>query len=176
MLFRKLKSVDRKKMPLTTKIILHFHFHFKVFPEKERERKRERAHTRGEETFQSVRRSPANSKLQSTPISRAPVRRQRSEIAPSRDHAVDCDLAIDDAISRSVNRDLAFARSRRRDRDLGSQSLMIFFLGLSFPSSFPNTKKYFPENFLKCNQTHENIFLSGNAFTQTKHSLNLYFF
>ena len=35
------------------------------------------------------------------------------------------------------------------------------FLGLSFPSSFPNTRKYFSEIFLKCNQTHENIFLSG---------------
>ena len=45
------------------------------------------------------------------------------------------------------------------------------FLGLSVPSSFPNTRKYFLEIFLKCNQTHENIFLSGNAFTRTKHSL-----
>ena len=40
-IFRKLISVDPKKMALTTEIILHFHFHFKVFPEKERERERE---------------------------------------------------------------------------------------------------------------------------------------
>ena len=41
-IFRKLISVDQKKMALTTEIILHFHFHFKVFPEKERERERAR--------------------------------------------------------------------------------------------------------------------------------------
>ena len=48
-IFRKLKSVDRKKMALTTETILHSHFHFKVFPEKERERERERVRTRGED-------------------------------------------------------------------------------------------------------------------------------
>ena len=51
------------------------HFHFKAFPEKERERERERTRARGEETFQSIRRSPADSELQAAPISRAPVRR-----------------------------------------------------------------------------------------------------
>ena len=86
--------------------------------------------------------------------------------------------------SRNVDRDLAFMRSRRRSRSMTRsldrssrstapsnpvehRSLMIFFLGfvrvflgLSFPSSFPNTRKYFSENFLKCNQTHENIYAS----------------
>ena len=43
----------------------------------------------------------------------------------------------------------------------------------------PNIRKYFPKIFLKCNQTHENIFFSEkylffeNAFTRTKRSLNL---
>ena len=36
-IFRKLKSVDPKKMPLTTEIDLHFYFPFKAFPENERE-------------------------------------------------------------------------------------------------------------------------------------------
>ena len=36
----------------------------------------------------------------------------------------------------------------------------------------PNIRKYFPKIFLKCNQTHENIFFSGNAFTRTKRSLS----
>ena len=49
--------------------------------------------------------------------------------------------------------------------------LSVFFWVLALPSSFPNTRKYFSKFFLKCNQTHENIFLSGNAFTRTKHSL-----
>ena len=49
----------------------------------------------------------------------------------------------------------------------------FFFLGygLCFPSSFPNTRKYFPENFLKCNQTHGNIFL----FRKLAFPENMYF-
>ena len=39
----KLKSVDRKKKPLTTEIILHFYFPFKVFTENERESVRARS-------------------------------------------------------------------------------------------------------------------------------------
>ena len=69
--------------------------------------------------------------------------------------------------------------------------LMIFFwvvacvfLDLCFPSSFPNTRKFFPENFLKCNQTPRKHFpfpeisifgkyvFFGKRFTATKHSLN----
>ena len=101
-------------------------------------------------------------------------RRSRSmlrEIAPS--------IAISPSQDRAVNCDLAKkARSRLRRRSqsriaidgavigLDLSSLMIFFwvvacvfLDLCFPSSFPNTRKYFPEIFLKCNQTHANIFL-----------------
>ena len=65
-IFRKLKSVDPKNVPLTTEMLLHFYFTFKGFPENERERERERA--RGEDP----------------PGSRAP--------APVRDRAVDRDL------------------------------------------------------------------------------------
>ena len=42
----------------------------------------------------------------------------------------------------------------------------------------PNTKKYFSKHFLKCNQTHENIFIfrkylfSEKYFTWNKHSLS----
>ena len=124
---------------------------------------------------------------------RRPRRRSRSEIA------------IDGAISQSVDRDLgssslayirdlAFDASRDRtvDRDLWhsrrtarSGLWLVFFLNLCFPSSFPNTRKYFPENFLKCNQTPWKHFpfpkisisgkyvFSGKRFTATKHSLNI---
>ena len=40
-----------------------------------------------------------------------------------------------------------------------------------FSRTQPNIRKYFSKHFLKCNQTHENIFLSGNTFTRTKRSL-----
>ena len=60
----------------------------------------------------------------------------------------------------------------------------LCFSDLCFPSSFPNTRKYFPENFLKCNQTPWKHFpfpkisisgkyvFSGKRFTATKHSLS----
>ena len=73
-IFRKLKSVDRKKKPLTTEMLLHFYFTFKGFPENERERERERA--RGEDPPGS--RAPA-------PVRDRDRRRDRDlrEIAPS---------------------------------------------------------------------------------------------
>ena len=192
-IFQKLISVDRKKMALTTEIILHFHFHFKVFLERERERESKRA--RGRRPSSSpVRWSPANPELQSAPISR----------------------------DRVVDRDLAFARSRRRSRsriavvglelakhravepnrasiaisplvELASRASIVddFFSGFcpcfsGFVFSFffskhqkiffgkffemqPNTWKHFP--FRKIAFPKNGIF-SGNAFTRTKHSLN----
>ena len=91
---------------------------------------------------------------------------------------------------RSDDRDLVVARSRRwlRSRDgkiapliaispprdragERSERLWLVFLDLCFPSSFPNTRKYFPENFLKCNQTHGNIFL----FRKLAFPENMYF-
>ena len=91
---------------------------------------------------------------------------------------------------RSDERDLVVARSRRwlrsRDGEIApliaispprdragerSERLWLVFLDLCFPSSFPNTRKYFPENFLKCNQTHGNIFL----FRKLAFPENMYF-
>ena len=76
----------------------------------------------------------------------------------SRSTGFDGTLQSDD---RAINRDLAKHRavepSQASSVNLG---FVHIFLGLSFPSSFPNTRKYFSENLWKCNQTHENIFLS----------------
>ena len=170
-IFRKMISGWPQISPLTRKWISPLIFtsiHFR----KERERERERARARGED----------------------PVRDR--ELQLQSDGAIDGEIAI--AIWR--HRDLGLrrrsrsrSRSRsRRDRDLVMWSLMIFFPGcgfcfvfsdLCFPSSFPNTRKYFPENFLKCNQTQKyfpfpEISISGKyvfsekRFTATKHSLN----
>ena len=49
-IFRKLKSVDPKKKPLTTEMLLHFYFPFKAFPENDRERERESARARERRT------------------------------------------------------------------------------------------------------------------------------
>ena len=80
---------------------------------------------------------------------------------------------------RSNERNLAFARSRQREiREEEFELCLSFFwvvacvfLDLCFPSSFPNTRKYFLENFLKCNQTHGNIFL----FRKLAFPENMYF-
>ena len=69
-------------------------------------------------------------------------------------------------------------RDRAVDRDLGSRSsdgaiwvVACVFLNLCFPSSFPNTRKYFPEIFLKYNQTQRDIFL----FRKLAFPENMYF-
>ena len=132
-IFRKLKSVDLKKMPLTTEINLHFYFPFKAFPENERERERERARAHEE-------------KIQSGIASSSSSLRSRSRIATCHDR---------DLGSRS-------RRDRDRDRlsslifFLGcglcfSGFVFSFFLSKHqkiFSGKFfemqPNTEKYFP--------------------------------
>ena len=137
-------------------MLLHFYFPFKASPENERERERERARER----------------RRSSPRLRAPAPVRRRDRRQDHDRAVDRDLAKK-------------ARSQsRRDRGRRTENISgindFFFLGcglwlvfsdLCFPSSFPNTRKYFPENFLKCNQTHENIFL----FRKLAFPKNMYF-
>ena len=166
-IFRKLKSVDPKKQPLTTEMLLHFYFPFKAFSENERERERARARAR-EEKIQSKSRAPA----------------------PVRDRELQSELQLQ---SEARSREEGESRSRRRSRSrcqiaiapsiaiTARSSLMIlFFLGcglcflicvflLLFQT--PNTRKYFPENFLKCNQTHRNIFL----FRKLAFPENMYF-
>ena len=98
------------------------------------------------------------SRLREIAISRRRSWSRLCEIAPS--------IAIDGAV---VGLELAKYRAIEPSRasivdDFFSGFFLSFvrvFLGLSFPSSFPNTRKYFSEIFLKCNQTHENIFFSG---------------
>ena len=118
---------------LTTEMNFCLHFHFKAFPEKERER--ERARAREEKNIPvspmiagRLRAPGGTDHASSSPTpqrSRSTARSHLREIAPSRDRAVDRDLAfarsrqieiaINGAISRSVDRDLSKARSRRRE-------------------------------------------------------------
>ena len=209
-IFRKLKSVDWKKKPLTTEIVLHFYFPFKVFPENERERESARARDRD---LQSAI-LPSLITI-SSPRPRSPVHDPAPSLiaisSPRSRDAVDRDLAKD--WDRDRRRDLAkIAISPSRDRDqrrelakitiaisplIGRRTVFSvvvedFFLGcglcfldLCFSSSFPNTRKYFSENFLKCNQTPWKHFpfpeisisrkyvFSRKRFMPTKHSLNV---
>ena len=122
----------------------------------------------------------------------------RIVIAPDRDRTGSrnqIEIAIaPDLVTRSRSRlhrieNVVYAISRRlRSRlheiaiDGAVWVVACVFLNLCFPSSFPNTRKYFPENFLKCNQTpwkhfpfpkisiSEKYVFSGRRFTATKHS------
>ena len=106
-------SLTKKKMPLITEIILHFYFPFKAFLENERERERERARAREEKRrMHSRRREIApdwdrdrrrERKIQDREISYV-GERGRSEIV------------IDASRDRAIDRNLAFARSRRWSR------------------------------------------------------------
>ena len=143
-------------------------------------------------------------------ISRSGSRsRSTTQSREDRDLAVDRDLAcasshrIEIAINGANSRRSRFSR-RSRYREEGEIAIapstrltarssdgfflrcgLCFSLHLCFPSSFPNTRKCFPENFLKCNQTPWKHFpfpeisisgkyvFSGNRFTPTKHSLSI---
>ena len=113
--------------------------------------------------FRSPRRSPVRAPVHA----RGPVRRRRSTLR---------EIATLIAISPSRDRAGEIAiRRRNRDRAIWICVFWVVgglcFSGLCFPPSFPNTKKYFPENFLKYNQTHKNIFL----FRKLAFPENMYF-
>ena len=161
-------------------MLLHFYFPFKAFPENERER--ESAHVRERRRSSPRSRAPA-------PVRRRDRWRDRDcdlgSRSPCRDHdrVVDRDRSVI-AVSDRDRAVVPWSRSRH-DRDLGSRRdwlhfwnwwfffsrLWLVFSDLCFPSSFPNTRKYFPKNFLKCNQTYGNIFL----FRKLAFPENMYF-
>ena len=129
------------------------HFHFKAFPEKEREREREHGRARGEETEQSVRRSPADSELQATPISSSTIVvkiaidgtiSRRRKIAQLIAILPLTEIAINVAISRRVDREIASARSRSRIAIVDD-----IFLGFVFSFFFSKHQKIFFEKFFE---------------------------
>ena len=165
-IFRKLKSVDPKKEPFTTEMLLHFYFPFKAFPENERERERARASAREE-------------KIQFAIASSSSSPRSRS----SRDRAVDRDLAFARSRRRSRSHEegeIAIAPwswSRRGLCFLICVFRFVFSFFFSkhqkiFSGKFfgmqPNTWKHFP--FPKISISGKYVFF-GKHFTATKHSL-----
>ena len=122
-----------------------------------RERERVRARTR--------------ERRRSSPRSQAPAPVRRHDRWQDRDRAVDRDLAKK---ARSQSRR---DRGRRTGNISGIDDFFFFsglclvFSDLCIPPSFPNTRKFFPENFLKYNQTHGNIFL----FRKLAFPKNMYF-
>ena len=120
---------------------------------------------------------PENERMRVTERARA-IAIAPDLVTGSRSRLHRIEIAVD-AISR---------RSRSRVHEIAIDGAVwvvaCVFLNLCFPSSFPNTRKYFPEIFLKCNQTPWKHFpfpkiiisgkyvFSGKRFTATKHNLN----
>ena len=180
-IFWKLKSVDRKKMPLTTEIILHFYFPFKVFPENERER--ESAHAI---VISSPRRSWSRRQtFQSSLIAISQpdrdcdltfARLHRIEIAvdailPSRDRTGLRSLSM----LREIAPSIAISRRRRdrdRDRRMARSGLwLVFFWICVFLLLFQTPENIFRKIFWNATKHHGNIFL----FRKLAFLENMYF-
>ena len=150
-IFWKLKSIDRKKMPLTTEIILHFYFPFKAFPENERKREhareeKRRTRSRRREIAPLIAISPSRDRARSRSRSMAReedlrsrdlVCRQERKIRDRKISYVGkrgrSEIAIDASRDRAVDRDLAKkARLRSRRRSLSRIGFVV--VGLDFSS------------------------------------------
>ena len=183
-IFRKLKSVVRKKMPLTTEIILHFYFPFKVFPKNFTERERAHARARREETFHWGQRSPENSELQSAPIAISPA---NIPVAVDRNLAVArsrcwsrsreasivyigergrSEIAIDASRDRAVDRDLGSRLTVRSSdwicRRTGSGLWLVFFWICVFLLLFQTPENIFRKIFWNATKHMETFSFSGN--------------
>ena len=168
-IFGKWFQFDRNFTPLTRKWFYTFILpsnHFRVTRKRERERESERKREREKERRDS-RDRPKSSSLRSSEASIAEiVRRDRRDLtfAPI-------------AIARSVRIwwffsrfclcfeewmilyiHLATEKMWATSRKCVQQVENVFFMIFSITQ--PNFRKYFSKHFLKCNQTHENIFLS----------------
>ena len=163
-IFRKSFSVDRKIVALTTEIHFRSYFHFKWFPElgtckessrkgRTKERKNAKSHLRLRSNGAILRSTVRDDRDLCFTRSR---RRSQSEITISRSTV-------------RADRNWRFVRSRRRSQDRSidheiapcSSRFVQVFLGFASSFFFSKHQKIFSKNILKCNQTHENIFLSG---------------
>ena len=150
-IFWKLKSVDRKKKPLTTEIILHFYFPFKVFPENERERETEHARDRDRDRTRSRDRIEIAIALdhhrtgsRSHRISRSDRDRDRTG---SRDR-IEIAIAPDRDCCRRDLAKIAISPSRDRDRRRGLGCGLCFF-EFVFSFFFSKHQKIFSRKFFE---------------------------
>ena len=153
-------SVWPKFRAFDPEMVLHFHFTFKPFPGHVQKRERARERERGRKKEERVEIVQSRARRYRPPTSPAP---RRSREAPT-------------AIARSVRiwwffffwvlfvfwemNDIIYSFGNRENvRKCEQQVENVFSMVLS--RTQPNIRKYFSKHFLKCNQSHENIFLSG---------------
>ena len=179
----KLKSISSwpKMRAKTTENHFRFHFYFKWFPalENRRERERARERERGRKKEERVEIVQSRACRYCPPTSPAPRRSREASIAidASRE-APTAPIAISpshQSRSREVSgfddfffgcflfffvfwgmNDIIYSFGNRENVRKCEQQVQNVF-SIVFSRTQPNIRKY----FLKCNQTHENIFLSG---------------
>ena len=152
-------SVWPKFYSFDPEMVLHFHFTFKPFPGHTQKRESERKREREKERRESRDRPKPSSPISSADItSTAPIAR-----SADRDRVKCPDLMIFFFwvlfVFWEMN-DIIYSFGNREDvRKCEQQVENVFSMVLS--RTQPNIRKYFSKHFLKCNQTHENIFFSG---------------
>ena len=146
-------SVWPKFYTFDLEIVLHFHFTFKPFlghvQKRERARERERGRKK-EERVEIVQ-------------SRARRYRPRTSPAPHQSREVS---EFDDfflgfvCVLRNEWYYIFVWQLRKCEQQVENLFSMVF------SRTQPNIRKYFSKHFLKCNQTHENIFLPKNSISR----------
>ena len=154
----KLKSISSwpNLRAKTTENHFCFYFHFKWLPALENRRERERARKRERER-EKERRESRDRPKPSSPIS------SKAELADivHRHHRHNEVSGFDDfflgfvCVLRNEWYYIFVWQPRKCEQQVENVFSMVF------SRIQPNTRKYFLKYFLKCNQTHENIFLSG---------------
>ena len=166
----KLKSISSwpKMRAKTTENHFRFHFHFKWFPALENRRERERERERREERVEIIQ---SRARRYRPPTSLAPrrsrLRKALITIAQSADRADrNCAKCSNLMIFFWVlfvfwgMNDIIYSFGNRENMRKCEQQVENVF-SMVFSRTQPNIRKKFSKIFLKCNQTHENIFLSG---------------
>ena len=162
----KLKSISSwpKMKAKTTENHFRFHFHFKWFPALENRRERERERSSKAELADIVRRHhwhhadhdyaklwSRSRKAPTVPIAISPsCRSQLREVFEFDDFFLGFVCVL-----RNEWYYIFVWQPRKYEQQVENVFSMVF------SRTQPNIRKFFSKIFLKCNQTHENIFLSG---------------
>ena len=129
-------------------MVLHSHFTFKPFSGHAQKRERGRKKEERVEIVQSqaprYRPKPSSPRLSKASIAKIARRDHQHRVDRDRDHVK--------LRSRSCKTSITVARKCEQ------QVKNVF--SMVFSKTQLNISKYFSKHFLKCNQTHENIFLS----------------
>ena len=173
-------SIWPKFYSFDPEMVLHFHFTFKPFPGHVQKRERARERERGRKKEERVEIVQSWACWYRPPTSPASRRSRSREVSIVIAWSVDRDRVKHR--SRSHEALITIARSVRiwwffflgfvcvlknewyyifvwQPRKCEQQVENVF--SMVFSRIQPNIRKYFSKHFLKCNQTHENIFLSG---------------